>query len=412
MNDLVEIGLTERINVLAKDLINYPPREYGYRIEYYKLSKAGDYYILECDGNNLQARIAASMSHDTNLCQLYLNGGDFHTNNAYHILAKYQLFDRCTVTFQSGKMEIQMEYKDCKVLRKGRETHAYYNELEKGDAMPNGEIVVSVSKVGELISYEEYCKNEKNGKCNELRQIAKMIGLAFIFGAGVNNLAEGTLRMAWNPKKCQEFIKERKLENLLNQTIQYNKKINGDNLYYYVVSAFFRAEFFKLYPELEQWIPECAKEASVTGYRRSPWGSRRLLPQLTYQGRHSDGRVLKNLSNISVNSPVQDYETVVMATVMSSTDEAFEELGYISYMPGMVHDSAVTVAYKDELNSILKIELSAFDFNDPATYGIPYGGECNVADFTKGEFWGFGKREVELDEVKNIVPIRKKYRTR
>jgi hypothetical protein len=239
-----------------------------------------------------------------------------------------------------------------------------------------------------------------------------MIGLAFIFGAGVNNLAEGTLRMAWNPKKCQEFIRERNLNDLLNQTIQHNKKIAGDNLYYYVVSAFFRSEFFKLYPELEQWITECARDASVTGYRRSPWGSRRLLPQLTYQGKHSEGGVLKNLSNISVNSPVQDYETVVMAVVMSSTDEAFEELGYISYMPGMVHDSAVTITYKDELDSVLKIELSAFDFQDPATYGIPYGGECNVAYFAKGEFWGFGKREVELDEVKDVVPIRKKYRIR
>ncbi|MDR2408513.1 MAG: hypothetical protein LBE13_10460 [Bacteroidales bacterium] len=376
------------------------------------LKKYSEWYILECDGKNLQAMISASMSRDTNLCKLFRDGKDFHTENAYQILAKYQLFDRCTVTFQSGNTEVQMEYKDCKVLRKGKEIHAYYNELEKGDVMPNGEIVVLISKVGELISYEEYCKNAKSGKCKDLRQIAKMIGLAFIFGAGVNNLASGTLRMAWNPKKCQEFIKERKLEDLLNQTIQHNKKLTGDNLYYYVVSAFFRAEFFKLYPELEQWILECAKEASVTGYRRSPWGSRRLLPQLTYQGKHSDGAMLKNLSNISVNSPVQDYETVVMATVMTSTNEAFEELGYISYMPGMVHDSVVTVAHKDELDSVLKIELSAFDFNDPATYGIPYGGECNVADFTKGEFWGFGKREVELDEVKNIVPIRKKYRIR
>jgi hypothetical protein len=241
---------------------------------------------------------------------------------------------------------------------------------------------------------------------------ARNCGLAFIFGAGVNNLAGGTLRMAWTPQKCREFIKERKLEDLLNQTIQRNKRLTGDNIYYYVVSAFFRAEFFKLYPELERWIFECARDASVTGYCRSPWGSRRLLPQLTYQGKHSDKAALKNLSNISVNSPVQDYETVVMATVMTSTDEAFEELGYISYMPGMVHDSVVTIAYKDELDSILKIELSAFDFKAPATYGISYGGECNVAYFTKGEFWGFGKREVELDEVKDVVPIRKRYRIR
>jgi hypothetical protein len=341
-----------------------------------------------------------------------MDNGDFHTSNAYHILAKYQLFNRCAVIFQSGNTESQMEYKDCKVVRKEKEIHAYYNELETGDIMPNGEIVASVSKTGEFISYEEYCKNSKNGKCKELRQIAKMIGLSFIFGSGANNLAGGTLRMAWTPKRCQEFIKERKLEDLLNQIIQHNKNLSGDNLYYYVVSSFFRTEFFKLYPELEQWIFECAKDASVTGYRRSPWGSRRLLPQLTYQGKHSDGAMLKNLSNIAVNSPVQDFETVVMATVMSSTDETFEELGYISYMPGMVHDSAVTIAYKDELDSVLKIELSAFDFQAPATYGIPYGGECNIADFIKGEFWGFGNREVELGEVKDIVPIRKKYRIR
>jgi DNA polymerase I-like protein with 3'-5' exonuclease and polymerase domains len=412
MDDFVEIGLAERIRVPAKDLNKYSPGEYGYRAEYYKLSKAGDYYVLEIDGANLQAKIAASMSHDTNLCKLFMEGGDFHTNNAYHILAKYQSFERCYVTFQNGGTDVRMEYEDCNVLRNGKEIHAYYNEFEKGDTMPNGDIVASVSKTGEFISYEEYCKNAKKGKCKELRQIAKMIGLSFIFGSGANNLASGTLRMAWTPKKCLEFINERKLDDLMNQIIQHNKKLSGDNLYYYVVSSFFRTEFFKLYPELEQWIFECAKDAFVTGYRRSPWGSRRLLPQLTYQGKHSDGAMLKNLSNIAVNSPVQDFETVVMATVMSSTDEAFEELGYISYMPGMVHDSVVTMAYKDELDSVLKIELSAFDFNAPATYGIPYGGECNVADFTKGEFWGFGKREVELGEVGDIAPIRKKYRTR
>jgi DNA polymerase I-like protein with 3'-5' exonuclease and polymerase domains len=411
-DDLVEIGLDCRIKVPAKDLAKYPPRNFGYRAEYYRTSTAEDYYILEADGKNIQSMIAASMSHDKNLCKLFLEGGDFHSYNAYHILVKYQLFDRCTVIFESEKIDVQMEYEDCKVKRNGKEVHAYYNELKKGDIMPDGEVVVSVTKTGETISYDEYCKNAKKGKCKELRQIAKMIGLAFIFGAGINNLAGGTLRMAWSPQKCRDFIRERKLDDLLNQTIQHNKRLTGDNLYYYVVSAFFRAEFFKLYPELEQWILECAQEASVTGYRRSPWGSRRLLPQLTYQGKHSDGGALKNLSNIAVNSPVQDYETVIMATVMSSTNESFEELGYISYMPGMVHDSAVTIAYRDELDSVLKIELSAFDFQSPATYGIPYGGECNVADFTKGEFWGFGKREVELDDVKDIVPIRKKYRTR
>jgi hypothetical protein len=39
MDDIVEIGLSERIEIRAKDLENYPPREYGYRIEYYRKTK-------------------------------------------------------------------------------------------------------------------------------------------------------------------------------------------------------------------------------------------------------------------------------------------------------------------------------------------------------------------------------------
>jgi DNA polymerase I-like protein with 3'-5' exonuclease and polymerase domains len=74
---------------------------------YYK-KRCPDWYVLEADASNLQARIAASMSHDTNLCKLFREGKDFHTENAYQILAKYQLFDRCAVTFQSGKTEVQM----------------------------------------------------------------------------------------------------------------------------------------------------------------------------------------------------------------------------------------------------------------------------------------------------------------
>jgi hypothetical protein len=140
--------------------------------------RCSEWYILEIDGMNLQAKIAASMSHDTNLCKLFREGGDFHTHNAYHIMAKNQLFDRCTVTFQSGKVDIQMEYEDCKVRRNGKEIHTYYNELEKGDVFPDGEIVSFVSKVGELISYEEYCKNAKKGKCKDLRQIGKMCFVA------------------------------------------------------------------------------------------------------------------------------------------------------------------------------------------------------------------------------------------
>lgn len=371
-----------------------------------------DFLITETDGENLQAKIAASMSHDTNLCKLFASGGDFHTSNTYHILAKYQLFDEVTFSFSNGQEEKGMEYQSVKNAFRGNKelSDVFYGDIEKGDVI-NGVEVTSITKNSRHISYEEYCKNAKKGKCKHLRDVGKAIGLSFIFGAGVNNLAGGTLRRVWTPKTCEEFIKERKLEDLRKSAMLYNSHLKDDDLSYYVVAAFFRSEFFKLYPELENWINECSKEASIVGYRRTPWGSRRLLPQLTYKGKDSDGGSVKNLCNIAVNSPVQDYETVVMATAMIKIDTELERLGYESYIMGTVHDSCVCVVKKDEADAVLKICLDAFRFSHPATFGVQYSGECDIADYSKGEFWGYGGKSVKWGDVKDNEII-KKYKKR
>jgi hypothetical protein len=298
------------------------------------------------------------------------------------------------------------------VIRKGKETkEVYYSDIQKGDIIENVS-VTSIQKIGRTVTYEEFCANAKKGRCKSLREVGKMIGLSFLFGASANNLAGGTLRMAWNPKMCSDFIHERKLEDLQKQVVQSNKRLQGDALLYYVVASFFRSEFFKLYSELEKWIFECANVASQHGYRRSPWGSRRLLPQLTTKGFDADPGMYKNLCNISVNSPVQDYETVVMSSAMIKIDSMYEDLGYISYIVGTVHDSVVAINHRSELESCLRISLEAFNFDHPATYGMPYNGECNVADYTKGEFWGFGHREVKYKDVKDVPIIQKRYKTR
>ncbi|MDR1148362.1 MAG: hypothetical protein LBK66_07000 [Spirochaetaceae bacterium] len=405
--------MAERIKVKAKDLINCDFEAYGYRAEYYRYAEPGEYCITETDGCNLQAMIAASMSHDKNLCNVFLSGGDFHNNNTYHILAKYQLFDNCFIAMENGQTVTGMEWCQFPVItRNGKELHeVYYGDIRKGDIVENVS-VAGVQKAGRDIAYEEFCANAKKGKCKNLRDIGKMIGLSFIFGASANNLAGGTLRMAWNPKMCADFIRERSLQDLQIQIVQSGRKLRGDALLYYVVASFFRSEFFKLYTELEQWIFECARIAAGTGYRRSPWGSRRLLPQLRTKGKDADSGMYKNLSNIAVNSPVQDYETVAMSSAMIKIDSAYEDLGYTSYIAGTVHDSVVAMNHRSELESCLRISLEAFSLDHPAAYGMPYGGECNVADYTKGEFWGFGHREVKYKDVKDSPIIRKRYRKR
>jgi DNA polymerase I-like protein with 3'-5' exonuclease and polymerase domains len=413
LDDLVEIGIEKRIKVPARELVNYDFKEYGYRAEFYRKAEPDEYVITETDGKNLQAMIAASMSHDKNLCNVFLSGGDFHDNNTYHILAKYKLFDECEITLNNGQIIDGMEWKPIQIasLMEDKDKIIYCGDVKEGTLL--GALkVIKVQKKGRYISYEEFCKNSKIGKCKELRYIGKVIGLSFIFGASANNLAGGTLKMAWNPKMCADFIKDRGLQDLQESIVKSNKRLQGDSLLYFVVASFFRSEFFKLYPELEKWIFECANIASNTGYRRSPFGSRRLLPQLKTKGRHADQGMYKNLCNIAVNSPVQDFETVVMACVMIIVDSAYEDLGYISYTVGTVHDSVVDINHKSELESCMKILLEAFNFNHAATYGLPYSGECNVADYTKGEYWGFGHREVKYKDVENVSIIRKRHRIR
>lgn len=227
-------------------------------------------------------------------------------------------------------------------------------------------------------------------------------GFGFLFGSAAMTFANGTLRMEWTPKRCEAFIEEYKLEDLKHSLIKRYNNLSESDIAYLTVASFFRAEFFKMYPVLEKWIEEQGKKAARQGYIRSPWGVRRLLPQLTYQGEHSDKREIKNLSNIAVNSPVQDYEVEYMSKAMVAINEDFEKYGFLSYIAGTVHDSVVPFTFLPEQNQVLKILLSHFAVDHSAAKGIPYSGECNVAEVSKGEIWGYGSREVKLKDVENV----------
>lgn len=129
------------------------------------------YNILECDGENLQAHIAASMSLDPALCKLFLGGGDFHSNNAYSIMAKYQLFTPFEVTFEDGSKEEIMEWKSFDLPR-GK--HIAIKDIQEGDEI-HGKKVSSIKFLpARKISYEEYYADAKQGRLKELRTTAKL----------------------------------------------------------------------------------------------------------------------------------------------------------------------------------------------------------------------------------------------
>lgn len=503
------------------------------------------YNILECDGENLQARIAASMSLDPALCELFLKGGDFHSNNAYSIMAKYQLFTPYEVTFTDGSVMEVMEWKSFD-LDRGK--HISVSELQPGDKIFGKEFASSKQLAARKISYEEYVKDAKEGRLKELRTTAKFCfgkgteiltsmgwikiediaanpiedvghpyfgdlmvigadkklkeilgfitvhpkpllsikledstllrltedhevliirnsekrriqakdlmegdliptwdtegipikeislstekenayclnvedhllvvrtktepiivpncGFGFLFGMAALTFSSSTLRAEWTVEKCERFIPEYHLESLRENLRKRYKNLSEGDLAYLTVATFFRDEFFKMYPVLEKWILRQGAIAAKQGYVRSPWGARRLLPQLTYQGRHSDSKVIKNLSNIAVNSPVQNYEVVYMAKAMVGIAKDTEANGFNSYIAGTVHDSIVPFTFVEEQEEVLKIMLTYFATDYSAAKGIPYAGECNVAVVSDGQIWGGGAQEFHLEEVKDVV---------
>ena len=357
------------------------------------------YNILECDGENLQAHIAASMSQDPALCELFLKGGDFHSNNAYSIMAKYQLFIPYEVTFTDGSVMEVMEWKSFDTER-GK--HISISKLQPGDKIFGKVFASSRQLAARKISYEEYVRDAKEGRLKELRTTAKLCGFGFLFGMAALTFSTNTLRMEWTAEKCEQFIPEYNLEKLRDNLRKRYKNLSEDDLAYLTVATFFRDEFFKMYPVLEKWILQQGAIAAKQGYVRSPWGARRLLPQLTYQGRHSDSKEIKNLSNIAVNSPVQNYEAVYMAKAMVGTAKDMEANGFHSYIAGTVHDSIVPFTFVEEQDEVLKIMLTYFATDYPAAKGIPYAGECNVAVVSDGQIWGYGSKEVKIKDVKDV----------
>ncbi len=266
---------------------------------------------------------------------------------------------------------------------------------------------MKIKKIRKIEDQESFCLNVEDHllvvRTKTTPVVVPNCGFGFLFGMAALTFSTNTLRMEWTAEKCEQFIPEYNLEKLRDNLRKRYKNLSEDDLAYLTVATFFRDEFFKMYPVLEKWILQQGAIAAKQGYVRSPWGARRLLPQLTYQGRRSDSKEIKNLSNIAVNSPVQNYEAVYMAKAMVGTSRDMEANGFHSYIAGTVHDSIVPFTFVEEQDEVLKIMLTYFATDYPAAKGIPYAGECNVAEVAKGFIWGYGEREVKLKEVEDVV---------
>jgi DNA polymerase I-like protein with 3'-5' exonuclease and polymerase domains len=140
----------------------------------------------------------------------------------------------------------------------------------------------------------------------------------------------------------------------------------------------------------------------------SAFGAIRRLPQLLYQGKDANQGKVKNLKNIALNSPVQNYEICLIMMTLNKTHDTIKENMLKSVIVGSVHDSMVFYTHKDEVSIINRITKSEFEKDRPENKGIPFELEIELSkpdaefgseyyyedekgDIQDHRYWGFGK---------------------
>lgn len=255
------------------------------------------------------------------------------------------------------------------------------------------------------LTIQDFKKRKKKAPYKNMRRNAKFNNFGFLFGQVAFSFGMGTLKDNWEESDCDRFIEDQGLESSLADTLaDPNNKMTLLDAKYVTCAKVLRTVWFETYPMVWQWICSNANFAIRNGYIRSPFGARRLLPELTVDtpdgaGADMNKRHTKNLKNIAVNSPVQNHEVVFMNRAQRIIFEYIKEHGLKTRIIGNVHDATVKYLYKPEAAELLPVIHKAFSMDYPENNGIPYEGETNLADPVKKEYWGFGPIEIGKKEA-------------
>lgn len=320
-----------------------------------------DYFIDEKDAAGFQLRIGAIYSQDPELIKVFTElGGDLHSMTAQSVLRRDLTFDEFIELRKKGDHDIE-----------------------------------------------------------EARFKAKKINFQLEFGASAYNFAVSIIEKEWSRKEVQEYVTDNNLQPMVDRMygITQGKEAPTDSIdpldkpredifshivdkkhfsKCWAVASDIRRKYFETYNLLHKWIKNTEKEADRNGFVRSPFGCIRRLPQLLYQGKDDSRIKIKNWHNMSVNSPVQNYENVLMIWTGYGTLQYIREHNLKSRICGNVHDAIVYYTHKDEFKELDAAAKKIFEEDRPENKGIPLELEYNIADYYKnGDVWGFGKEDIE-----------------
>lgn len=238
------------------------------------------------------------------------------------------------------------------------------------------------------ITLEEFLKHKGEKPYKSERRSSKFINFGFIFGKIAPSFAKQDLEPNWTPDEAKQFCKNNDLQPK-----------DGD---YYLASAeFIRNKFFNTYSKLMPWMESLHKLGRKTGAIYSAFGARRLVPELTYVGQDDDRKVISNLENICVNSPVQNHESTIINRSMRRAqymfDHGSEENDFVpmeSHINGMTHDAVNWTAADEDKPWLWKKLHTIFETDYPENRGVPISYEIDDAHPDDPENpvpWAFGE---------------------
>jgi hypothetical protein len=269
--------------------------------------------------------------------------------------------------------------------------------------------IKKINKIRYDNSIPVYCVNipfnhEIIIQCKKKCYITKQsINFQLEFGATAFNFAKTVIEKEWTLEDCKKYIQENNLQNIVNNRLTLLNNDNDNKIFqsienkedyaiYWAIASDIRTKHFEKYSGLKTWIEDTIQIAKKQGYVRSPYGAIRRLPQLQYEGKNTNLSIIKNLSNISLNSPVQNIEVVLINTTNNHINKIIKERKMKSRLISNVHDAIIGYVHKDELKEFWEISNTFFEIDKPENMGIPLELECNYADISQGEVWKFGKK--------------------
>jgi DNA polymerase I-like protein with 3'-5' exonuclease and polymerase domains len=239
------------------------------------------------------------------------------------------------------------------------------------------------------MTLDEFIANKGKQPYKKWRFEAKAVNFSFLFSGHFSLMYDNI--DAWGEKEVTEYIQNNKLEilDIKNKTKHQLKVLT--------VCKDIQDQFFKLYPRLKEWFNNSHNFAIAKGYIDSPLGGRRHLPRLLFNATEDNKLRQKNLLNISLNSPVQNFEALTVYKAMTNIYNDLKKYNLKSKLVGSVHDEITHLIYKPEVKTVYEIAKKHMTI-PTEIWGCPITAELGI-----GYIWGFDTEATE----KNIDKFEK-----